>query len=471
MSNNQRNNILLNQILEQIKNNSEVKQMLLSYLIDDITFNNNVNLKHYYYYDKTVFDKAVMALKLNRTLQIAKNNDLAVLKNENAKNISLLKHLQVKIPGLLMNTSEYGVDFVNIAMDAGFKHFIGINANNEEVLIKKKNTLLVQNILDNMNNEKYDDTIFKFNYHNIEAKSNDLLIKDFTFNSIMTKPAFFDPKIQHHLVSSMEHRYMDPTITNLNYDGFIRSYHLKRDLQQCIAFVFLNDEYGLKLQSIVDIMSQLFKNTELYLYELDQIGLSDFYMKLELWMLYKDIKWLFKTMYGWENSDRPLTLLYLAQNYASISITDFYRFIKKRLMYVFTIYTDIRNIVKEALKNDLQQLKTSLSELNLTQRQKMLKDLMAREQILYKFKNTKSIKFTPTSVTTKMLTNTEFEEFFNKIIGSDKEFVDKLKELGNLIVDDDPNVQLTNDDYDKILNHTSDLNNNFSEFDKPWSLR
>lgn len=462
----------VNTVTNHLAKNRSLRDYMWDYLLRlEKTILENITIKNYFYKNNDILRDVLIINRLNRYIQQACKN-FSTLLNNNASNLILMSQLQYRFPNLIISTDEFGIDFATIQLNQMGTHCVELTSTGDEQLIPINKIKTIGNLLNNMDSHPKNKDILKLDYHNIEAKNSTIAISKFNFSDLMTIGCYFDRNINHHKLNTHELRYMSSSTKTISYDGFIRSFHLLDSEQYNVVFMFVDRQSGQKLQNIVDCMKVLFKNINVYLYTNEMEDLSTFYMKLELWMLYQDINWHVKIFNKWDylNDGSILgSLLEWSIMSTTLTTTEFYMFIKKRLVYIFTKYIEIRNVVKEVLLEDLKNIKTSAKNKTLTQDE--IEQIMRQENILYKFENAQSVRITGGVSASYQLTDRELEPFLNKIIGSDEEFIENLKKLGKLITNDDPNVVLTNQDYLDIFNNTSDLNDNFSAFKVPWRTK
>lgn len=434
----------------------------------------------YLYYRYFMYSYAYISSSLDNQIHyysdVSSENKFSLLSQNNAKNILLLKELNNHFHNILMSMQQYGNDFASIEMKDN-RYLIVFNKENLQDVhyIDYTNIADINTILTDMEDEQTCKYVFKLKYHNIEAKSNLFSIDQFNFFNMMTSASFFKDDKTSYYPAWHELLYMNNDA--LDYDGFIKTWFSDRSNNN-ITLMFMNEEYGKKLTKMVSILRKIFKNTEIFLDNSKMYKLSAFYMKIETWMLYKDIKWHLKVFDGWakdinENdisiTSNSASLQQWCKLYGNISRDEFYTFIKKRLIYVFNIYTEIRNVVKQQLLEYLNKIRSNDKNKDLTQ--ETIENILNNNNILYKFKNAKSIRLTGAVSTSHMLSQNEIDEYLNTVIGSDEEFINTLKEFGDLIAGNDLNVIITEEEYNDIINKKSDLNNNFSNFYKPWILK
>lgn len=446
-------------------------------LNNELRYTNNTLMKikrDYIYNDPKIYSYAKIVSFIDNNSYIFYGKDekkMSLLSQNNAKNIILLNELNDMYHCILMNTHMHGNDFVAIELfENNYLTVLNI-ADNRLRYIHFDDIRLINNILLKMQDEKTCQYVFKLSYHNIEAKSNVLSEEKFNFSDMMTAGSLFKDTHTDYMPTWHELLYMENK--PLPYDGFIKTLFDKNSNAN-VTLSFLSKRGGSKLSFIVQTLRKIFQNSKIFLNDISK-SLSEYYMKVETWMLYCKVKWHLKLFNGWVNStdddsvvSQDASLRTWCEKYANVNKDEFYNFIKKRLIFIFTIYAQYRNAIKEQLLKYLEKirLKSNIKD----DKQIFIENILNRENLLYKFQNAQSTRLTGAISSSTMLSSNEIETYLNAIIGSDKDFINNLKLLGYAIIEDDQNIFISDEEYEHIIKGDSDLNSDFSKFRKPWKL-
>lgn len=349
----------LRNTLDKLKDHPNVRRNVWEIILNaESDFNDKYGpaiIGEYIYYNPLLYTYATIVSRLNNELYFHKTKTQlegpSLLSQNNAKNIILLSQLNYFFGNMLMNTHRYGNDFSAIETQDD-KYLIVLDRNNTSVsyLIGYDDISTINKVLESMRDSSRGNSFFKLKYHNIEAKSNVLPLIKFNFFTMMTSGSLFSEIETIYRPSWHELLYLNQDV--LYYDGFIKTWFLENSNDN-VTLIFRDYKWGKRLNDIVNVLRKIFNNTKIFLDENNMGELSSFYMKIETWMLYKDIKWNLKLFNEWaSNKDGAYesTLMQWSNEYSDISNDEFYKFIKKRLVYIFKIYSEYRLVIKKQLK-------------------------------------------------------------------------------------------------------------------------